>query len=166
MFIFSIKRCIYLTSPAVHFLRGIYFLFLFIWTDQWWSICTFTNELSKAESKLYNPFCVLNMLGIISVKKETLFSIFGKHILSIMSYEHLIVCCSLSTYEQTSIFWNLSWLQIESYIKESMKREMTHLQQSAVHNHTAAMLEMGTNLLSQTAEQTRKLTDVETQVPT
>ncbi|KAI2652914.1 Angiopoietin-1 [Labeo rohita] len=38
------------------------------------------------------------------------------------------------------------------------------LQQSAVHNHTAAMLEMGTSLLSQTAEQTRKLTDVETQV--
>lgn len=41
---------------------------------------------------------------------------------------------------------------------------MAQLQQSAVHNHTAAMLEMGTNLLSQTAEQTRKLTDVETQV--
>ncbi|KAF3834105.1 hypothetical protein F7725_025309 [Dissostichus mawsoni] len=57
------------------------------------------------------------------------------------------------------------WLQkIENYIKESMKVEMAQLQQSAVHNHTAAMLEMGTNLLSQTAEQTRKLTDVETQV--
>eukprot|EP00066_Takifugu_rubripes_P018302 XP_011607568.1 PREDICTED: angiopoietin-1 isoform X2 [Takifugu rubripes] len=57
------------------------------------------------------------------------------------------------------------WLQkIENYIKESMKMEMAQLQQSAVHNHTAAMLEMGTNLLSQTAEQTRKLTDVETQV--
>ncbi|XP_067111624.1 angiopoietin-1 [Osmerus mordax] len=57
------------------------------------------------------------------------------------------------------------WLQkIENYIKESMKTEMAQLQQSAVHNHTAAMLEMGTNLLSQTAEQTRKLTDVETQV--
>ena len=55
-------------------------------------------------------------------------------------------------------------LQIESYIRESMKTEMAQLQQSAVHNHTAAMLEMGTNLLSQTAEQTRKLTDVETQV--
>lgn len=41
---------------------------------------------------------------------------------------------------------------------------MAQLQQNAVHNHTAAMLEMGTNLLSQTAEQTRKLTDVETQV--
>ena len=54
--------------------------------------------------------------------------------------------------------------QIENYIKESMKTEMAQLQQSAVHNHTAAMLEMGTNLLSQTAEQTRKLTDVETQV--
>ncbi|XP_030644405.1 angiopoietin-1 [Chanos chanos] len=57
------------------------------------------------------------------------------------------------------------WLQrIENYIKESMKAEMAQLQQSAVHNHTAAMLEMGTSLLSQTAEQTRKLTDVETQV--
>ncbi|KAM9823623.1 angiopoietin-1 [Neosynchiropus ocellatus] len=57
------------------------------------------------------------------------------------------------------------WLQkIENYIKENMKTEMVQLQQSAVHNHTAAMLEMGTNLLSQTAEQTRKLTDVETQV--
>lgn len=55
-------------------------------------------------------------------------------------------------------------MQIENYIKESMKTEMAQLQQSAVHNHTAAMLEMGTNLLSQTAEQTRKLTDVETQV--
>ncbi|XP_076158203.1 angiopoietin-1 isoform X2 [Alosa pseudoharengus] len=57
------------------------------------------------------------------------------------------------------------WLQkIESYIRESMKMEMAQLQQSAVHNHTAAMLEMGTSLLSRTAEQTRKLTDVETQV--
>ncbi|XP_061671793.1 angiopoietin-1 isoform X1 [Syngnathoides biaculeatus] len=57
------------------------------------------------------------------------------------------------------------WLQkIENYVKERMKTEMAQLQQSAVHNHTAAMLEMGTNLLSKTAEQTRKLTDVETQV--
>lgn len=56
------------------------------------------------------------------------------------------------------------YLQIENDIKESMKTEMAQLQQSAVHNHTAAMLEMGTNLLSKTAEQTRKLTDVETQV--
>lgn len=60
--------------------------------------------------------------------------------------------------------WSLYSVQIENYIKESMKMEMAQLQQSAVHNHTAAMLEMGTNLLSRTAEQTRKLTDVETQV--
>uniref|UniRef100_A0A8C2KX76 Angiopoietin 1 n=1 Tax=Cyprinus carpio TaxID=7962 RepID=A0A8C2KX76_CYPCA len=53
---------------------------------------------------------------------------------------------------------------IENYIKDNMKMEIVQLQQSAVHNHTAAMLEMGTSLLSQTAEQTRKLTDVETQV--
>lgn len=42
--------------------------------------------------------------------------------------------------------------------------EMAEIQLHAVQNHTAAMLEMGTSLLSQTAEQTRKLTDVETQV--
>lgn len=41
---------------------------------------------------------------------------------------------------------------------------MVQLQQNAVQNHTATMLEIGTSLLSQTAEQTRKLTDVETQV--
>lgn len=62
------------------------------------------------------------------------------------------------------MFSDIFFVQIENYIKESMKTEMAQLQQNAVHNHTAAMLEMGTNLLSQTAEQTRKLTDVETQV--
>lgn len=41
---------------------------------------------------------------------------------------------------------------------------MEEIKRSAVHSQTAAMLEMGTNLLSQSAEQTRKLTDVETQV--
>uniref|UniRef100_A0A8C9FY74 Angiopoietin 1 n=1 Tax=Pavo cristatus TaxID=9049 RepID=A0A8C9FY74_PAVCR len=57
------------------------------------------------------------------------------------------------------------WLQkLESYIVENMKSEMVQLQQNAVQNHTATMLEIGTSLLSQTAEQTRKLTDVETQV--
>ena len=38
------------------------------------------------------------------------------------------------------------------------------MQQTAVQNHTATMIEIGTNLLSQTAEQTRKLTNVEAQV--
>lgn len=54
--------------------------------------------------------------------------------------------------------------QLENYIVENMKSEMAQLQQNAVQNHTATMLEIGTSLLSQTAEQTRKLTDVETQV--
>lgn len=45
-----------------------------------------------------------------------------------------------------------------------MKSELAQLQQNAVQNHTATMLEIGTSLLSQTAEQTRRLTDVETQV--
>ncbi|XP_012500754.1 PREDICTED: angiopoietin-1 [Propithecus coquereli] len=57
------------------------------------------------------------------------------------------------------------WLQkLENYIVENMKSEMAQIQQNAVQNHTATMLEIGTSLLSQTAEQTRKLTDVETQV--
>lgn len=41
---------------------------------------------------------------------------------------------------------------------------MEEIKRTAVHSQTAAMLEMGTNLLSKSAEQTRKLTDVETQV--
>ncbi|XP_007900879.1 angiopoietin-1 [Callorhinchus milii] len=60
---------------------------------------------------------------------------------------------------------NTQWLRkLENYIQESMKMEMAQIQQNAVQNHTATMLEIGTSLLSQTAEQTRKLTDVETQV--
>ncbi|XP_027892943.1 angiopoietin-1 [Xiphophorus couchianus] len=73
---------------------------------------------------------------------------------------------SLKIQQLESVMQNYTlWLQkIESYVRESMKTEMAHLQQSAMHNHTAAMLEMGTSLLSQAAEQTRKLTDVEAQV--
>nr|XP_013806289.1 PREDICTED: angiopoietin-2-like [Apteryx mantelli mantelli] len=54
--------------------------------------------------------------------------------------------------------------QLESYIQASVKPEMAQLQQTAVQNHTATMLEIGSSLLNQTAEQTRKLTDVEAQV--
>lgn len=46
----------------------------------------------------------------------------------------------------------------------NMKSEMVQIQQNVVQNQTATMLEIGTNLLNQTAEQTRKLTDVEAQV--
>lgn len=41
---------------------------------------------------------------------------------------------------------------------------MVHIQADAVHNQTATMLEIGTNLLTQTAEQTRKLNVVEAKV--
>ena len=41
---------------------------------------------------------------------------------------------------------------------------MEEMKSNAVHTQTVAMLEMGTNLLSQSAAQTRKLTAVETQV--
>lgn len=45
-----------------------------------------------------------------------------------------------------------------------MRRGAAALQQSATHNQTAAMMEIGSSLLNQTAAQTRKLTDVEAQV--
>lgn len=55
-------------------------------------------------------------------------------------------------------------LQLESYIQRSMRPELAQLRQTAVQNQTAAMLEMGSTLLNQSAQQSRKLTDVEAQV--
>lgn len=54
--------------------------------------------------------------------------------------------------------------QLENYIQGNIKTELVQIQAHAVHNQTATMLEMGTNLLTQTAEQTRKLNVVEAQV--
>uniref|UniRef100_G3NWP3 Angiopoietin 2b n=1 Tax=Gasterosteus aculeatus aculeatus TaxID=481459 RepID=G3NWP3_GASAC len=60
---------------------------------------------------------------------------------------------------------NTQWLQkLENFIQQNVRSGMEEMKRTAVHTQTAAMLEMGTNLLSQSAEQTRKLTDVETQV--
>ncbi|CAH2221938.1 angiopoietin-2-like isoform X1 [Pelobates cultripes] len=60
---------------------------------------------------------------------------------------------------------NTQWLQkLDSYIHEGVKNHGGDSHNSAVQNQTATMLEIGTNLLTQTAEQTRKLTNVETQV--
>ncbi|KAJ6655862.1 hypothetical protein lerEdw1_004632 [Lerista edwardsae] len=60
---------------------------------------------------------------------------------------------------------NTQWLlKLESYVQMNMKSEMEQIQQNVVQSQTATMLEIGTNLLNQTAEQTRKLTDVEAQV--
>uniref|UniRef100_A0A672FKS9 Angiopoietin 2b n=1 Tax=Salarias fasciatus TaxID=181472 RepID=A0A672FKS9_SALFA len=60
---------------------------------------------------------------------------------------------------------NTQWLQkLDNFIQENVRSGMEEIKRTAVHTQTAAMLEMGTNLLSQSAEQTRKLTDVETQV--
>ncbi|XP_031444907.1 angiopoietin-4 [Phasianus colchicus] len=55
-------------------------------------------------------------------------------------------------------------LKLESSIQSSMKPEMARLRQTAVRNHTATMLEIGSSLLNRSAEQSRKLTDVEAQV--
>lgn len=70
----------------------------------------------------------------------------------------------LRVFTYNVVYFVLCLLQIENYVVENMKSEMAQIQQNAVQNHTATMLEIGTSLLSQTAEQTRKLTDVETQV--
>ncbi|XP_057684758.1 angiopoietin-2b [Corythoichthys intestinalis] len=60
---------------------------------------------------------------------------------------------------------NTLWLQkLENDIKENLRAGMEEIKRSTMHSQTAAMLEIGTNLLSQSAEQTRKLTDIETQV--
>lgn len=58
----------------------------------------------------------------------------------------------------TSVF------QLENYIQDSLKQDMVQIQQSAVQNHTATMIEIGASLLSQTVEQSKKLTNVEAQV--
>ncbi|CAN0254938.1 unnamed protein product [Lampetra planeri] len=61
---------------------------------------------------------------------------------------------------------NTQWLRkLEGFIQDSVHSETAQQQQqTAVHNQTAAMLQIGTSLLSHTAEQTRKLSDVEAQV--
>ncbi|KAL0978856.1 hypothetical protein UPYG_G00176630 [Umbra pygmaea] len=60
---------------------------------------------------------------------------------------------------------NTQWIQkLETYIQENIKTEMMHIQTHAVHHQTATMLEIGTNLLTQTAEQTHKLNVVEAKV--
>ncbi|KAJ8358892.1 hypothetical protein SKAU_G00154170 [Synaphobranchus kaupii] len=66
---------------------------------------------------------------------------------------------------ETAMENNTQWLQkLENYIQENIKTEMVQIQAHAVHNQTATMLEIGTNLLTRTAEQTRKLNVVEAQV--
>lgn len=47
----------------------------------------------------------------------------------------------------------------------NLRSELAQVQQHMVQNQTATMLELGTSLLNQTTAQTRKLTDVEAQVP-
>ncbi|XP_029632336.1 angiopoietin-4 [Salmo trutta] len=66
---------------------------------------------------------------------------------------------------ETAMENNTQWLQkLEKYIQENIKMEMVHIQDHAVHNQTATMLEIGTNLLTQTTEQTHKLNVVEAKV--
>ncbi|NXE12085.1 ANGP4 protein, partial [Lophotis ruficrista] len=55
-------------------------------------------------------------------------------------------------------------LQLESYVQSSVRPETAQLRQAAAQNQTAAMLEIGSTLLNQSAERSRKLTDVEAQV--
>lgn len=55
--------------------------------------------------------------------------------------------------------------QLERYIQMNLRSELAQVQQHMVQNQTATMLELGTSLLNQTTTQTRKLTDLEAQVP-
>ncbi|XP_063765858.1 angiopoietin-1 [Eleginops maclovinus] len=60
---------------------------------------------------------------------------------------------------------NTQWLQkLEKVIQRSVKPGAPHTPSHVVQNQTAAMLEIGTNLLTHTAEQTRKLSVVEAKV--
>ncbi|XP_037642160.1 angiopoietin-4 [Sebastes umbrosus] len=60
---------------------------------------------------------------------------------------------------------NTLWLQkLENVIQKSAKPDVTNIPSHVVHNQTATMLKIGTNLLTHTAEQTRKLNVVEAKV--
>lgn len=60
---------------------------------------------------------------------------------------------------------NTQWLlKLDNYIQDSLKQDMVNIQQTAVQNHTATMIEIGASLLSQSVEQSKKLTNVEAQV--
>uniref|UniRef100_A0A8D3DV53 Fibrinogen C-terminal domain-containing protein n=1 Tax=Scophthalmus maximus TaxID=52904 RepID=A0A8D3DV53_SCOMX len=61
---------------------------------------------------------------------------------------------------------NTQWLRkLENFLQSSsLRRDVANTPSHVVHNQTAAMLRIGTNLLTHTAEQTRKLNVVEAQV--
>uniref|UniRef100_A0A7N5ZRL3 Fibrinogen C-terminal domain-containing protein n=1 Tax=Anabas testudineus TaxID=64144 RepID=A0A7N5ZRL3_ANATE len=60
---------------------------------------------------------------------------------------------------------NTQWLQkLENFIQKSVRPNLGNIPSHFVHNQTATMLEIGTNLLTHTAEQTRKLNVVEAKV--
>uniref|UniRef100_A0A8C4WC98 Angiopoietin 4 n=1 Tax=Gopherus evgoodei TaxID=1825980 RepID=A0A8C4WC98_9SAUR len=60
---------------------------------------------------------------------------------------------------------NTQWLlKLERYVQMNVKSEMVRIQQNVAQNQTATMLEIGTSLLNQMAEQSRKLTVVEAQI--
>ncbi|XP_050774296.1 angiopoietin-4 [Gopherus flavomarginatus] len=60
---------------------------------------------------------------------------------------------------------NTQWLlKLERYVQMNVKSEMVRIQQNVAQNQTATMLEIGTSLLNQMAEQSRKLTAVEAQI--
>ncbi|CAK6974480.1 angiopoietin-4 [Scomber scombrus] len=60
---------------------------------------------------------------------------------------------------------NTQWLQkLETVIQRNIRSDTANIPSHVVHNQTATMLEIGTNLLTHTAEQTRKLNVVEAKV--
>ncbi|XP_025028089.1 angiopoietin-4, partial [Python bivittatus] len=116
--------------------------------------CSYTFVLPEADP----PPCPApgDPLGINALQRDSPADAFPRHdgqpTLRVQQLERIL---------ENSTQW---LLKLENFIQMNIKTEMAHIQQNVVQNQTAAILEIGTNLLSQTAEQTRKLTDVETQV--
>jgi len=68
--------------------------------------------------------------------------------------------CSYSFFLFACVFF----LHIEVFVKDSLTKDTTHLQNIALHNEMTTMLDLGTKLLSQSTQHIRRLTDTETQV--
>lgn len=71
---------------------------------------------------------------------------------------------SVVSYPISSRTLCLFLLQLETVIQRNIRPDTANIPSHVVHNQTATMLEIGTNLLTHTAEQTRKLNVVEAKV--
>lgn len=99
--------------------------------------------------------CLRKFKKTVSYRKVKSFSLFIHQPFPL----HLI--CLGSVLQTVSLSVDAFFPQLENVVQKSMKQDVpSHF----VHNQTATMLEIGTNLLTHTAEQTRKLNVVEAKV--